>query len=737
MTEELQTTGSETVDKRCGTQAPFCDWGVAREFLEAIDDTATAFTFQTFSDDKSLIRVERDYPGVAPGDVVPKGARAKKTKVDPNARPINAALSDELCERLDTQNQKGVGIFFTVNETDLKGRKAENIRRVRAVWADFDNGLPAKLPLEPSALVCSSPGKYHAYWVVGDGMSFETFRGVMVRIVRDYGGDANVMDVARVLRLPGTCHMKTGKPHLVTIEKYLRDAEGFVAAYTAASIARAFPPIEVVTRAIASSSKAWVGEADVQQVASALDHIADLASEDDPRQSIVRNRASWFKVLCALKHEYSDAGLPLALDWSKRAGREVYDEDDALAVWTSIREQGYGGKPCTVGTIFHWAKSAGWSPSNERLRQALTIADVTGEVASHSDDVDTTLPSPKSEKTTDLPNVIAWPVTNKQNKEGQEIGTPIARAPRNISYFLECVGIDVLFNEFDLHTYVRRNGKLAVLSDAVIGDIYIDLSNAGCMASKDLVADVIRKVGRETPVHPVRHYLDKLEWDGTLRLDTLLPHYTRAEDTALHRAMGKAWMIAAVRRVRQPGVKVDTMLVLQGAQGAGKSSFFRTLASPEWFSDSLDIGISAKEFIENSAGVWIVEHAELSGYNKREQNEIKRYITAQEDRARVAFARVAETVPRQCVFGSTTNSVEIVDDDTGSRRLWIARVGSVRLDELCDDRDQLWAEAAQTGEEQARATIYHRISGVRRPRPISVSKSLTLSRSGRSRYFPV
>lgn len=690
----METGLHEGIDEgnreKCGSKTTFCNWEAAREFLGAIDPDATGFTFQTVSDDKSLKKVETTYPGIAPGDVAPRGTKAKTKLVDPNAKIYNGAVTESLCERLEKQNQKRAGIFFAVNETDLKGREKHNIRRVRAVWADFDNGLPESFPIKPSALVCSSPGRYHAYWIVGDEMSFETFRGVMVRIVRDYGGDANVMDIARVLRLPGTCHMKTGKPHLVTVE-YVRDQGGFVTAYRAATIVKAFPPVEIVTREAAAHSTIRTGLADIQHIVSALDHIAHLPSEFDPHQSVVRNRATWFKVLCALKHEYDDAGLSIALDWSKQVGADVYDEDNAQAVWTSINKGSYSGKPCTVGTIFHWAKEAGWSAANARLHQALASAVVP---LNHAENDKPAMSVASISNDTTALTQIAWPVTNKQNKEGQEVGTPIARAPRNISHYLKCAGIHVVFNEFDMLTYVRRNGKLAVLSDAIIGDIYIDLSNAGCLSSKDLVADVIRKVGRETPVHPVRRYLDKLHWDGRPRLETLLPHYANTADTALNRAMGKAWMIAAVRRVRQPGVKVDAMLALQGAQGAGKSSFFRTLASSEWFSDSLDIGVNAKDFIENSSGAWIIEHAEMSGYSKKEINDVKRYITAQEDKARVAFARVAETVPRQCVFGSTTNNAQFLNDDTGSRRFWVAEVGTVRLEELGRDRDDLWAEAA-------------------------------------------
>jgi hypothetical protein len=280
-----------------------------------------------------------------------------------------------------------------------------------------------------------------------------------------------------------------------------------------------------------------------------------------------------------------------------------------------------------------------------------------------------------------------WPAVNQK-------GQPIGKSPDNVLAYLKECGVQAKFNEFDLQTYVLVDERQLVLSDSLIRGFYIDMCRLGCMATKELVHDVVLDLGRRHAFHPVRDYVDGLEWDGRARLDKLLPHYARAEDSPLNRAMGRGWMISAVRRVRKPGTKVDAMLVLAGPQGAGKSSFFRVLASDPWFSDNLEIGAGSKEVIENNSGTWIVELAELSGIGKRDVDKVKAFISRQEDRARTAYARVADTVPRQCVFAGTTNRKEFLIDDTGSRRFWIADVTKVRLEALKSDRDQLWAEAA-------------------------------------------
>ena len=112
-------------------------------------------------------------------------------------------------QELQEANQKGYGVFVTVNETDGKGRKAHNVTRVRAVYADWDEGRPEDLPLPPSFVICTSRGKFQAYWLVRDHMTIEQFASVMERIVHDFGGDPGAKDVARVLRLAGYDHTKS------------------------------------------------------------------------------------------------------------------------------------------------------------------------------------------------------------------------------------------------------------------------------------------------------------------------------------------------------------------------------------------------------------------------------------------------------------------------------------------------------------------------------------------------
>lgn len=140
---------------------------------------------------------------------------------------------------LTRAQEHGAGVFMTVNQTDGKGRKLENMRAVRAIWGEYDHGLPEALPLPPHLVVESSPGKYHVYWRV-DGLTLEQFDGVMERMVADYSSDPNVKDRARVLRVPGFWHLKDpDHPFLVRIVS----SEG-APPYAAEAILAAFPPLE-------------------------------------------------------------------------------------------------------------------------------------------------------------------------------------------------------------------------------------------------------------------------------------------------------------------------------------------------------------------------------------------------------------------------------------------------------------------------------------------------------------
>jgi predicted P-loop ATPase len=207
-----------------------------------------------------------------------------------------------------------------------------------------------------------------------------------------------------------------------------------------------------------------------------------------------------------------------------------------------------------------------------------------------------------------------------------------------------------------------------------------------------VVSRSVGAVARDIRVHPVREYLNRLHWDGTPRLEGWTVTHLGAEDTALNRTFGSAWMISAVARIMQPGSKADHMLILEGPQGAKKSTALAVLAGDGWFTDEL-AEIGSKDAALQMRGVWIIEIAELDAIGRAEVSRIKAFLSRTVDRYRPPYDRYVVDVPRQCVFAGSVNPDTYLRDETGNRRFWPVRCGQIDLDALRRDRDQLWAEA--------------------------------------------
>jgi len=207
-----------------------------------------------------------------------------------------------------------------------------------------------------------------------------------------------------------------------------------------------------------------------------------------------------------------------------------------------------------------------------------------------------------------------------------------------------------------------------------------------------VVARSVGAVARDIRVHPVREYLTSLQWDGVPRLETWAVSHLGAADNRLNRAFGSLWMISAVARIMRPGAKVDHMLILEGPQGAKKSTALKVLAGEDWFTDEL-AEIGSKDAAQQMRGVWIIEIAELDAIGRAEVSRIKSFLSRTNDRYRPPYERYVIDVPRQCVFAGSVNPDTYLRDETGNRRFWPIRCGRIDLDALRRDRDQLWAEA--------------------------------------------
>ncbi|WP_424195508.1 VapE domain-containing protein [Ampullimonas aquatilis] len=208
----------------------------------------------------------------------------------------------------------------------------------------------------------------------------------------------------------------------------------------------------------------------------------------------------------------------------------------------------------------------------------------------------------------------------------------------------------------------------------------------------DLVGKAAVAVAQMHKFNSARDYFDGLVWDGKRRICAWTVTYLRAEYSMYHCRAGMKWLIAAVRRVYQPGCKADNVLILEGGQGAKKSTALKVLGG-DWFTDSA-FRLDDKDAYAIMRGKLIVELAELDSFNKADSNLAKRFFSGFEDTFRPPYGKRSVTVKRKCVFGGSVNHREFLKDETGNRRYWPIAVGNeIDLQALEADRDQLWAEA--------------------------------------------
>lgn len=219
------------------------------------------------------------------------------------------------------------------------------------------------------------------------------------------------------------------------------------------------------------------------------------------------------------------------------------------------------------------------------------------------------------------------------------------------------------------------------------------LQRQGIGVNAATTAQAVEAVARDRSFHPVADYFDNLQHDGLPRLDSWLTTYLGTEADEYHATIGRCMLIAAVARIAVPGCKVDTIPILEGAQGARKSTAVKTMFDP-WFSDELaDFG--SKDAAMQTRGVWGIEISELDSMNRSETSRVKAFISRTTDRFRPPYgSRVIES-PRSCVFWGTTNTDNYLKDETGGRRFWPIKVGKIKIDDLASVRDQLWAEAVR------------------------------------------
>ena len=591
---------------------------------------------------------------------------------DADSEPHGAYWGDDAAQAAEwvrAYNAAGWNVYWTVNQVraGLHSKPAKSdIVAARFVHCDVDPPRDAATPWDrmealgritaanPSVIVDSGNG-WQVLWrlarPVADPLLVE---GINRAAIAALGGDAHCWNIDRLLRIPGT----TNYPDAA---KRLRGRLVTQSRLALANDLRFMPdglwaPLAATGATAADRSGLDLGE--------------------------------WRPLLPAELLPLPDERLLAMIQQPHGTDRS----GDVARLAAEMMRRGYSAEQ-TVGILMHPANAvhAHIADQSNQLRAASRAVAIAADMA----------PSAAFGGSVALPaGASAEPILSDGEKRQAEVIAQLGEPPRTdknshlcAMWWARAMGGHVRYDAF-ANRIVMPDGS--PLDDNIERDLWFKARSTDIKFPKELFGDALRQIAWENQFHPVRDYLTHTQgqWDGRERIDRWLVDFAGAEDSAYTRAVGRMFLLAAVRSARVPGVKYDEMMVLEGPQGTGKSSLYEALCpDPSWFTDNVTMNMPTRDLVEVIQGKWIVEAPELSKLRGAEIEHVKAMLSRRTDRVRPAYGRHIVEMGRCSVFGGTTNAL-VLQDRTGNRRFLPVVTGAIDLPGLRAARDQLWAEAA-------------------------------------------
>jgi predicted P-loop ATPase len=521
----------------------------------------------------------------------------------------------------------------------------------------YNGERPASFAVPSLVVRSSEPDNEHRWFVFDRLLSAKNAKDIGDRL-RKLGGDANTGNPVQPYRLAGTQNM----PSQDKRERHGRtDSPTYIVSLGAAFDPNAFagllPAVPSTTDAVAAKPvKGHNVRLTIDETDAVLKRLPKHVRHDIENLPAGRDRSS---------HWFSCTGK------IKRAG---FSKAEARAIWEAF--------PDSVAEKYldrdSWPKT---------LDDAWPKLDGPVDPAAHFEDVEGSTAPRK-----------AWLAAAIKAKNGEPLSIlkNVVTALRLDPKISACFAFDEMQARPMLMRALPDEPDLAAPRPVVDTDISVlecYLQSEGLRGiGEGVTTRGMAMRASERSFNPVRDYLNGLRWDGTSRLAGWLGRYLGASRSPYIDAIGIMFLIALVARIRRPGVKADHMLVLEGAQGAKKSTACAVLAGA-WFSDALPDIRQGKDASIHLAGKWLIEVAEMSAMGKADHAALKAFITRTHERYRPPYGKFEVDQPRQCIFIGTTNASVYLRDESGGRRFWPVGVGAIDIDALARDRDQLFAEA--------------------------------------------